>query len=144
MNSNSEPHSVEWTGLKHWMIGTEDGIEVYTGNGSASSQMDMTWADGLTTPHRVIDVSSVSGISGFLITQSTSGSSLHYFDGSTISNGTEAPTTGGDIHLKSVEMTDSGRAIVLGSSFGAGLNPTSDLTIGVVLEAWNAGTDLRS
>lgn len=138
--SSAQPHSVDWTGMQHWLVGTDDGVEVFTGNANASSLMAMNWDDGSSAPHRVIDISSDSGVSGFLITQSTAGSALHYFDGMMVSNGTTAPMTGGDIQLKRVEMTDSSRAIVLGSSFGAGLNPTSDLTIGIVLEAWTAGS----
>jgi len=168
---DSEPNAVDWApALQHWYIGTNDGVEVWTGIGTASNQMAMNWPEN-TTNNRVIDISS-SGVSGFIITQSTDGSMIHYFEGTEVSSGTSPPSTGNDganeydsnendenstegelqqigsnsanqqnhVQLTHVEMIDSGRALVIGSSSVFGINPTNALTIGSLYDVWASGT----
>ena len=171
---DSEPNAVDWApALQHWYIGTNDGVEVWTGIGTASNQMVMNWPDN-TTNNRVIDISSSSnGVSGFIITQSTDGSMIHYFSGTEVSKGTSPPSTGNEgsntensdvndgnstegelqqissnsanqqnhVQLTHVEMIDSGRALVIGSSSVFGINPTNALTIGSLYDVWASGTE---
>ena len=95
ISSDAEPNAVDWaSGLQHWLVATNDGVEVWNGIANSSNQMAMNWADNSSQQHRVIDVSSINGISGFLITQSTDGSMLHYFSGTEVSMGTSPPFTG--------------------------------------------------
>ncbi len=102
ISSDSEPNAVDWaSGLQHWLVATNDGVEVWNGIDNFSSQMVMNWADNSTLQHRVIDVSSISGVSGFLITQTTEGSMLHYFDGIDVSLGTSPPSTGSEEQITS-------------------------------------------
>ncbi|MEE3134323.1 MAG: hypothetical protein VX277_00740 [Candidatus Thermoplasmatota archaeon] len=169
---DSEPNAVDWApALQHWYIGTNDGVEVWTGIGTASNQMAMNWPDN-TTNNRVIDISS-SGVSGFIITQSTDGSMIHYFSGTEVSIGTSPPSTGNEnsntdnseendgnstegelqqigsnsvtqqnhVQLTHVEMIDSGRALLIGSSSVFGINPTNALTIGSLYDVWASGTE---
>lgn len=172
---DSEPNAVDWgPALKHWLIGTNDGVEVWTGgDDNSSDQMAMNWADNLTN-HRVIDISS-NGISGFIITQTTDGSMIHYFSGSEVSSGTSPPPTGSEgeteselnenedsnstddgelqqigsniaphqshVQLTNIEMIDSKRALVIGSSSVIGINPTNALTIGTLYDAWASDTE---
>ena len=170
---DSEPNAVDWAPtLQHWYIGTNDGIEVWTGSGTSSNQMAMNWPDN-STNNRVIDISS-SGVSGFIITQSTDGSMIHYFNGPEVSQGTYPPSTGSDgsssennnanddtnstdddlqqigsnsathqshVQLTHVEMIDSERALVIGSSSVFGINPTNALTIGSLYDVWASGTE---
>ncbi len=172
LTSDSEPNAVDWApALQHWYIGTNDGVEVWTGIGTASNQMAMNWPDN-TTNNRVIDISS-SGVSGFIITQSTDGSMIHYFSGTEVSIGTSPPSTGNEnsntdnseengenstegelqqigsnsvnqqnhVQLTHVEMIDSGRALLIGSSSVFGINPTNALTIGSLYDVWASGTE---
>jgi len=172
---DSEPNAVDWGPiLQHWVIGTNDGVEVWTGIGNSSNQMVMNWADNLTN-HRVIDISS-SGVSGFIITQSTDSSMVHYFSGTEVSSGTSPPSTGSDgtslsnlnenedsnstnedeelqqigsnvaphqshVQLTHIEMIDSERALVIGSSSVFGINPTNALTIGTLYDVWASDTE---
>ncbi|HJM44751.1 MAG TPA: hypothetical protein QF644_02245, partial [Candidatus Poseidoniaceae archaeon] len=95
ITSDSEPNAVDWgTYLQHWYIGTNDGIEVWNGIETASNQMAMNWPEN-STNNRVVDISS-DGIEGFIITQTTEGSMIHYFNGPSVSKGTYPPSTGNE------------------------------------------------
>ncbi|MBJ24471.1 MAG: hypothetical protein CMB64_07375 [Euryarchaeota archaeon] len=165
---DAEPNAVDWAGQENWYVGTNDGIEVWPGVGNSSSQIVMNWSDN-STRHRVIDISSIGGISGFIITQSIDGSKIHYFSDTEVSKGTSPPTTGneksnseeelnnensnstddelqqistntiqdeGHVQLISVEMIDTERALVIGSSSVFGINPTNALTISTLYDVW--------
>ena len=173
MSSDAEPNAVNWApGLQHWLVATNDGIEVWNGIDNFSNQMAMNWEDNSTQQHRVIDVSSINGVSGFLITQSIEGSMLHYFSGTEVTMGTSPPSTGnegqntndneinesdsddelqqigsntaseqGNVQLTHVEMVDSERALVIGTSSVFGINPTNALTISSLFDAWASNSE---
>ncbi|MBJ99623.1 MAG: hypothetical protein CMB48_01250 [Euryarchaeota archaeon] len=132
---DSEPNAVDFSGLDQWFIGTNDGIELWTGVGDSSTSWVMNWADN-SSSKRIVDISSLGGVSGFIITQSMDGSEVHYFSGTEVSSGTTPPSTGsegnseGHVQLTHVEMIGTQRALVIGSSSVYGINPTNALTIG--------------
>tara|TARA_B100001115_G_scaffold147790_1_gene116358 strand:+ start:10854 stop:12197 length:1344 start_codon:yes stop_codon:yes gene_type:complete len=167
---DSEPNAVDWADQDHWLVGTNDGIEVWPGVGDTSNQIVMNWSDNLSS-HRIIDISSIGGVSGFIITQSTEGSKIHYFSDTEVSLGTSPPATGnekddveqnvindsddnelqqistnivkneGHVQLSSIEMVDSKRALVIGSSSVFGINPTNALTISTLYDVWASDND---
>ena len=134
IKSNSEPNAVDYAGFQ-WFIGTNEGIEVISDSNDESIYPAINWTDN-SSSKRIVDISSISGISGFIITQSIEGSSVHYFDFNKgeVSVGTSPPSTSdgeneGHVELTQVEMISSQRALVIGSS-SLNINPTNALTIG--------------
>ncbi len=142
---DSEPNAVDFSGLDQWFIGTNDGIELWTGVGESSTSWVMNWADN-SSSKRIVDISSLGGVSGFIITQSMDGSEVHYFSGTEVSSGTTPPSTGSDgngeghVQLTHVEMIGTQRALVIGSSSVFGVNPTNALTIGTLYDVSAADT----
>ena len=143
IESYAEPNAVDYAGFQ-WLIGTNDGIELISEDTDSSIYPAMNWVDN-SSSKRIVDISSIGGISGYIITQSTEGSSVHYFDGSEVSAGTSPPSTSdgeneGHVQLTNVEMISSQRALVIGSS-SLNINPTNALTIGSLYDVSASGTD---
>ena len=121
IESNSEPNAVDYAGDYagfEWFIGTNDGIEVMNDSNDELIYPAINWIDN-SSSKRIVDISSISGISGFIITQSIEGSSVHYFDFNKgeVSVGTSPPSTSdgeneGHVELTQVEMISSQRALV--------------------------------